>query len=137
MLKRYNRGYDRCNEIIARKCRARYCLVFYALKFNARWCRHRRRWSRGSVRRVKVSVPTAGYDLVRFPHPAQLCTRESSTNLQQNSYRHTRRLHYRKEVAITYMPAASATPHTIIHCLQTIIADYIKSRFPLCKIHLD
>lgn len=33
---------DRCIKIMARKCRARYCLVFYASKLNAR--RRCRRW---------------------------------------------------------------------------------------------
>lgn len=62
----------------------------------------------GGVWRVKVSVPTAGYDLVWFPLFAAFCTRKSSTNLDQNSYRHTRRLHYRKAAAVELDAVARA-----------------------------
>lgn len=88
----------------------------------------RRRGSVGGVR-VKVSVPMAGYDLVWIPHPAAaFCTRESSTNPQQNSYRHTRRLHYWKAIAITFTLAVtlSIDINSNKHC------DCSPARYSIC-----
>lgn len=66
------------------------------------------------MRRVKVSVSTAGYDLVRLPHPAaQFCTRESSMNLSRILTGIRDGYITGKQLQSPTWPAASAAPRTI------------------------